>query len=95
LIFNRKKYHVDFDPPIESKRLRIGLLKQHDHLFANNKAFDGMTLYSLTKLEDEVTLLKSIKQFDQMEVLIKVKHTNEVLSNSSEGIRMFNIIFKR
>jgi hypothetical protein len=54
-----------------------------------------MTLYSLTKLEDEVTLLKSIKQFDQMEVLIKVKHTNEVLSNSSEGIRMFNIIFKR
>lgn len=89
------QYHVDFDPPIESKRLRIGLLKQHDHLFANNKAFDGQTLYSLTKLEENITEIQSIKQFDQQTVNIRIKHTNEITSNSDEAVRMFNIIFKR
>ena len=48
------QYHVDFDPPIESKALRCGLLKQHDHLFRSVKAFDGMTLFSMTKLDKEV-----------------------------------------
>ncbi len=38
--------------------LRIGLLKQHENLFSNNKAFDGMTLYSLTRLESEVKFEK-------------------------------------
>jgi aubergine len=48
------QYHVDFDPQILSKALRCGLLKQHDNLFKNVKAFDGMTLFSMTKLDNEV-----------------------------------------
>jgi hypothetical protein len=48
------QYHVDYAPAVDSKRLRIALLKNHDALFPQNKAFDGMTLYSLTKLENEV-----------------------------------------
>jgi aubergine-like protein len=88
------QYHVDFDPQIESKRLRIGLLKQHESLFVN-KAFDGMTLYSLTKLDQEVTELKSIRNYDQMPIILKVKLVNQVLPLSAESLRMFNIIFKR
>ena len=48
------QYHVDFEPEIQSKLLKQGLMKQHDGLFNNSKAFDGQTLYSMIKLENEV-----------------------------------------
>ena len=49
------QYHIDYAPQIESKRLRIALLKNHEAaLFPTNKAFDGMTLYSTTLLADDV-----------------------------------------
>ena len=51
------QYYVDFDPPMDSKRLRIALFNQHSALFDNTKAFDGMTLYALKKLPDEVTMM--------------------------------------
>ena len=48
------QYHVDFNPQIESRRLRMALLHTHNSLFPQNKAFDGSTLFSLTKLPDDV-----------------------------------------
>ena len=64
-------------------------------MFNNCKAFDGQTLFSLTKLEGQLTELKSIREYDKQEVMVKIKHTNEITSNSDEAVRMFNIIFKR
>jgi hypothetical protein len=49
------QYHVDFAPVVESRRMRIALMHNHDALFPTNKAFDGSTIYSLTKLEQEVS----------------------------------------
>lgn len=46
------QYHVDFLPVIDSRRMRQALLKNHDHLFPRNKAFDGSTIYSLDRLEE-------------------------------------------
>lgn len=54
------QYHVDFQPEIESRRMRVALLNVHNSLFPSNKAFDGSTLYTLTKL-DEVSFLIIIK----------------------------------
>ena len=48
------QYHVDFSPPIDSKRMRLALFHEHNALFPQNKAFDGATLYSTTKLYDDV-----------------------------------------
>ena len=48
------QYHVDFEPLIESKKMRIALMRPHESLF-NNKAFDGSTLFSLTKLPNDVS----------------------------------------
>lgn len=53
------QYHVDFSPQVESRRMRVALLHSHDNLFPKNKAFDGSTLYSLTKLPNEVSYGKS------------------------------------
>lgn len=51
------QYHVDYAPVIDSKRLRIALLRNHEAtLFPTNKAFDGMTLYSTTHLREDVNI---------------------------------------
>lgn len=80
---------------IESKKLRVGLMRQHDQLFSNVKAFDGLTLYSLTKLDQEITELESVKQFDQKVVKIKIKLVGQIVSADREFMRLLNIVFKR
>jgi aubergine len=56
------QYHVDFEPEQGSKKLKYGLLKQHDDLFGQNKAFDGQTIFSLVKLDQEVTKFKKLQK---------------------------------
>lgn len=48
------QYHVDFDPPPDSRRLRKGLLGNHGDKLFSIYLFDGMQLFSPTKLPDEV-----------------------------------------
>lgn len=48
-------YHVDFNPPVDSRKLRKGLLYDHEKLFAS-MLFDGMQLYTPTKLPNEVRI---------------------------------------
>lgn len=86
---------MDFEPPIESKRLRIGLMRQHDSLFSNVKAFDGYTLYSLVKLDNQTTELKSVKQYDQKTVDIKVRFVGSKSPKDEECFRLLNVVLKR
>ena len=51
------KYQVTFEPDIQSKLLKQELMKQHDYLFDNCKAFDGENLYALNKLDNNVIKL--------------------------------------
>ena len=52
---------------------------QHEHLFSNNKAFDGMTLFSLKRLPDEVKTEIEVFFF-----VIKVfKKISEILDHRS------------
>jgi aubergine-like protein len=49
------QYRVDYIPNIESKRLRIALLKDHEQtLFPHSKAFDGTMMFTTTLLRDDV-----------------------------------------
>lgn len=48
------QYHVDFNPPIDSRKLRKGMLYEHAKMFKCH-LFDGMQLYSATKLDEEVS----------------------------------------
>jgi hypothetical protein len=50
------QYHVDYAPVVATKRTRLLLMRPHDGLF-RNKAFDGSTIYSLTKLPEDVRFL--------------------------------------
>ena len=53
------QYHIDFNPPCDSKRLRIALLFNHEELLGKTRAFDGMVLFLPKKLPDQVGLCSS------------------------------------
>lgn len=89
------QYHVDFEPAIDSKRLRIGLLYSFKHLFNDCASFDGQQLYSIYKLDDEVTTVEAQRKFDDQTVTIRIKFTNTVTSESSQALSIFNILLKR
>lgn len=48
------QYHVDFNPPMESRRLRSALLFQHGELLGLARSFDGALLFLPHKLQDKV-----------------------------------------
>ena len=66
------QYHVDFEPEIDSKRMRIGLLRPHDPLFDNNKAFDGRTLFSMKRLDNEVEKKKIFFRLNSIFLIFKI-----------------------
>lgn len=89
------QYHVDFAPVIDSRSLRIGLMKNHNDLFPLNKAFDGSTLYSLTKLHDEITEVASTRESDKQIIQIKIKRVGEIVPTSPQFVHLFNLVFRR
>jgi len=89
------QYHVDFLPVIESKKMRLGLFNVHADLFPTNKAFDGSTLYTLTKLPDEVTEVASTREHDKEIITIRIKRICEIVSTSPQFVHLFNLVFRR
>jgi len=53
------QYVCEFDPPIDSRKLRKGLVGEHADRLFRFYLFDGMHLYSATKLADEVNPISS------------------------------------
>lgn len=89
------QYHVDFNPAVDSKRMRQALLHNHNNLFPDNKAFDGSTLYSLTKLPNEITDVVSVRTTDNTPINIRIKRVCEVVPTSPQFVQLFNIVFRR
>lgn len=50
------QYHVDFNPPVVSRKLRVGLLADHKDLLGTTRAFDGMVLFLPRRLQQDVRL---------------------------------------
>lgn len=87
-------YRVDFEPSIESKRLKSSLLYKHKELF-ENIAFDGESLFLIRKLNSEVTKLESVRNFDQKTIQIQLRLVSEITPNTAEIMQFMNIVFKR
>ena len=90
------QYNVSYNPQMESKRLRIGLLMEHEaSLIGKVRAFDGMILYLPHRLPQDVTTVVSKTKQDQTEVNITITLTNELHASSPICIQLFNILFRR
>ena len=89
------QYNVSYSPPIESRGLRCGLLRDHESLIGNVRAFDGMILFLPHRLPDDVTEVVSTIQRDNSQVQLKITLTNEVAANSPASLQLFNVIFRK
>lgn len=47
------QYDVKFNPPIDSRKMRMALLMTHENLLGRTKAFDGMILYLPHRLQEQ------------------------------------------
>lgn len=48
------QYHVDFKPPMESRRMRSALLYNHEELLGKARTFDGTILFLPHRLQNTV-----------------------------------------
>lgn len=48
------QYHVDYKPPMESRRLRSALLFQHEEALGSVRSFDGAVLFLPCRLPNKV-----------------------------------------
>lgn len=88
------QYHVEYEPMLESRRLRIGLLCSQEGIIGKVKAFDGMVLYLPIRLEKDVTEVM-VRTKNNEDVKITITLTNELGANNPVCLQLFNIIFRR
>ncbi|XP_072043848.1 piwi-like protein 1 [Amphiura filiformis] len=89
------QYHVEFNPPCDSKRLRQFLVRsQSENHFGKALAFDGMVLFLVRRLPERVTKILSRKK-DGTDVELTVTLTNELPPNSPICLQVYNIIFRK
>lgn len=89
------QYNVSYNPPVDSKSLRIHLLRQHeDTIIGKIRAFDGMVLYLPHRLrKDPEEVISKTKEGDVVHLTIKL--TNELSANSPVCLQLFNVLFRR
>ncbi|KAM7416297.1 hypothetical protein PAMA_018390 [Pampus argenteus] len=88
------QYHVDFKPPMESRRLRSALLFHHEEALGSARSFDGAQLFLPHRLHSKETVLYSETRNGE-KVQITVTLTNELPPTSPVCIQFYNIIFRR
>ncbi|XP_020631825.1 piwi-like protein 1 isoform X2 [Orbicella faveolata] len=88
------QYDVSFNPEIESKRLRVALLKSQSAVIGQVHAFDGRMLFLPLRLADQVTKLNlETRSGNAVEMTITL--TNEIPKDSPSMLQLYNIIFRR
>ena len=89
------QYHVDFKPECDSKKTRMGLFNSiSDSIFPENKAFDGMTVYSLTLIRDTVERTVT-RTYDQAMITITIRRVGSFFPTSPQFLHLFNLVFRR
>ncbi|KAM9475833.1 piwi-like protein 1 [Clarias gariepinus] len=88
------QYHVDFKPPMESRRMRSALLYNHEELLGKARTFDGTILFLPHRLQNTETVLWTQSKFEE-KVQITITLTNELPPSSPVCLQFYNIIFRR
>nr|XP_054773093.1 piwi-like protein 2 [Lytechinus pictus] len=87
------QYAVSFSPELDSKKMKLRMVFDHSDVIGDVRAFDGAILFLPIKLPQKVTLLKSVRLYDETEITIKVDMVKEV--NPLECTQIYNIIFRK
>nr|AGL54162.1 PIWI-like protein 1 [Ambystoma mexicanum] len=87
------QYHIDYNPEMESRRLRIALLFQHEELIGKVHAFDGTMLFLVKRLEKVTEVFSQTRNGENVKITITL--TNELPPTSPTCLQFYNIIFRR
>ncbi|XP_074604110.1 piwi-like protein 1 [Brevipalpus obovatus] len=89
-------YRVDFEPPIESSRVRRHLIFQNRELFGDAYVFDGGSeIKCLEELNSEVTYASGLRQSDDARISITIRKTSTVPWGHPEMMRFYNTQMRR
>ncbi|XP_061484783.1 piwi-like protein 4 isoform X2 [Rhineura floridana] len=88
------QYCVEFNPVLESRRLKIALLYNHSELLGKTKVFDGSSLFLTEKLENEVTELSCQTRRSET-VKMTITLTHQLLPSNPVCLQFLNIVFKK
>ncbi|RWS28421.1 piwi-like protein 1 [Leptotrombidium deliense] len=89
------QYHVDFEPDIESAKMRRAMIMDHKETLQASFIFDGQSNIKSTTLLEGTTELMSSRRTDNEPIKITVKHTGEISWNHPEMMRMYNTQMRR
>ena len=88
-------YHVKFEPEIENKRWRKELMSDHVAAFGGrNFLFDGMGLYMVDPLEENLYFYSSHPGDPNEKVHIKVELTETESPDSAVAVHLYNLLFR-
>ncbi|XP_063820686.1 piwi-like protein 1 isoform X3 [Pseudophryne corroboree] len=87
------QYHIDFNPQMESKRLRSALLYQHDELIGKAHAFDGTILFLPKRLNKVSEVFSQTRNGENVKITITL--TNELPPSSPTCFQFYNVMFRR
>nr|BAG69146.1 Piwi [Botryllus primigenus] len=88
------QYRVDYEPEVDHRGARRGMLKDHRDLIGSTYIFDGSMLCTVRKLPEEVNVVYSQRRTDNSTVKIIISLTNELPPNSPVCIQLYNILFR-
>ena len=77
------QYHVDFNPPIDSRKMRKGMLYDHAQKLFKAHLFDGMMLFTNSKL-DEVCHLFVLDLSNVCKTKPKTEQRNKTFSKAND-----------
>ncbi|KAJ1094267.1 hypothetical protein NDU88_007345, partial [Pleurodeles waltl] len=85
------QYHIDYNPQMESRRLRSALLFQHEDLIGKVRAFDGTMLFLVKRLDKVSEVFSQTRSGENVKITITL--TNELPPTSPTCLQFYNIIF--
>nr|UVZ36470.1 piwi isoform X2 [Plutella xylostella] len=88
------QYHVDFQPEEDRTMVRKSLLRVHKNTLGGY-LFDGMVLYTVTRLHPDPLELYSDRKEDGERMRMLIKLTCDVAPGDYHYIQVFNIIIRK
>lgn len=87
------QYAVSFRPAVDSRGMRFKMLNEHKSVIGETKAFDGAILFLPILLQEQETVLKSIRRNDEQEITIKIQLVKVLPFASCR--QLYNVVFRR
>lgn len=87
------QYHVDFDPNIESRRVRCGLLSEFRDILGGY-IFDGAKAFTNTRLRDDCLEVQAVSR-RQESIKITIKYVGVISMTEWQSLQVLNLILRR